>query len=84
MAETNDPQAHGMSLPWPGRKSIAMLRGGSRFGFDANQEYQMPADQWNAIKSNPDAIKPILAWFVKDHYENQLPRLLTLERHCGL
>ncbi|WP_214464539.1 phage portal protein [Levilactobacillus brevis] len=81
MAETNDPQAHGMSLPWPDRKSIYMLRGGSRFGFDANQDYQMPADRWNAIKANPDAIKPILAWFVNDHYTNQLPRLLTLERY---
>lgn len=81
MAETNDPQAHGMSLPWPDRKSIYMLRGGSRFGFDANQDYQMPADEWNAIKANPDAIKPILSWFVNDHYTNQLPRLLTLERY---
>ncbi|STX20390.1 phage portal protein [Levilactobacillus brevis] len=81
MAETNDPQAHGMSLPWPDRKSIYMLRGGSRFGFDTNQDYQMPADEWNAIKANPDAIKPILAWFVNDHYTNQLPRLLTLERY---
>ncbi len=81
MAETNDPQAHGMSLPWPDRKSIYMLRGGSRFGFDANQYYQMPADEWNAIKANPDAIKPILSWFVNDHYTNQLPRLLTLERY---
>ncbi len=58
-----------------------MLRGGSRFGFDANQDYQMPADEWNAIKANPDAIKPILSWFVNDHYTNQLPRLLTLERY---
>lgn len=81
MAETNDPQAHGMSLPWPDRNSKSMLHGGSRFGFDANQEYQMPADTWNAIKANPDAIKPILAWFVNDHYTNQLPRLLTLERY---
>ncbi|GEO67316.1 phage portal protein [Levilactobacillus spicheri] len=81
MAETNDPQAHGMSLPWPDRNSKSMLHGGSRFGFDANQEYQMPADTWNAIKANPDAIKPLLAWFVGDHYRNQLPRLLTLERY---
>lgn len=80
MAETNDLQAHGMGLPYPQSKTVHMLNG-SRFPFNSNQEYQMPASQWDAIKASPEGIKPVLKWFVQDHYTNQLPRLLTLERY---
>lgn len=82
IAETNDLQAHDMSLPDPYvKKSSVSMLDGSRFPFVANQVYRMPSDKWQAIKDNPEAVKPIIQWFVKDHYVNQLPRILTLERY---
>ena len=80
MAETNDLQAHSMSLPFPHKDTLHLLNG-SRFPFNANQNYQMPADKWESIKGNPDAIKDILSFFIQDHYQYQLPRILTLERY---
>jgi len=80
MAETADLQAHAMSLPYPQPNSVRML-GGARFQFDSNQDYRMPADQWATKKNNPELIKPLLSWFINDHYTMQVPRLLTLERY---
>ncbi|VDG18775.1 phage portal protein [Lactobacillus brevis] [Lactiplantibacillus mudanjiangensis] len=80
MAETNDFQAHSISLPWAQHNSLLMLSG-DRFPFNANQDYQMPAEKWEAIKNNSQEITKVLQWFIKDHYSYQLPRILALERY---
>ena len=80
MAETNDYQAHSISLPWAQPNSVVMLSG-NRFPFNANQDYQMPGEKWANIKDNPQAITEVLQWFIKDHYSYQLPRILALERY---
>lgn len=80
MAETNDLMAHGMSLPRPSFNSLHMLDG-NRFPFESNQQYHMPADQWDAIKDSAEAIKPALSWFVQQHYAFQVPRIIALERY---
>ncbi|VDG32873.1 phage portal protein [Lactobacillus brevis] [Lactiplantibacillus mudanjiangensis] len=80
MAETNDFQAHSISLPWAQHNSLLMLSG-DRFPFNANQDYQMPAEKWEASKNNSQEIAKVLQWFIKDHYSYQLPRILALERY---
>lgn len=67
-------------MPYPKPNSVNMLNG-DRFKFGANQQYRAPKNVWESVKSNPTAMQPIIQWFVEDHYTNQLPRILTLERY---
>lgn len=80
IAETNDQMAHAMSMPYPKSNSIHMLTG-ARFNFNANQRYSMPADEWESVKDDASGMHDIIQWFVKDFYNNQLPRIITLERY---
>jgi len=72
--------AHAMSLPYPKNNSLRMLNG-ARFAFNANQRYSMPTDEWEQVKDSPDAMQDIIRWYVQDFYQNQLPRITTLQRY---
>ncbi|VDG31400.1 SPP1 family phage portal protein [Lactobacillus buchneri CD034] [Lactiplantibacillus mudanjiangensis] len=83
MAETNDLMAHYRSIN-PESNSITMLNGkrfGDRYQFQANQQYQIPADTWQALKPMSADFIEMIQWYVNDHYINQLPRILELERY---
>lgn len=75
MATDTDPYALG--------QSINMLNGRRWVGglLNANKQYTMPADDWNTIKSDPEQIKEVLKYFITQHYQYQLPRILELERY---
>jgi len=75
MATDTDPYALG--------QSINMLNGRRWVGglLKANKQYTMPADDWNEIKSDPEKIKEVLQYFITQHYQYQLPRILELERY---
>ena len=75
MATDTDPYALG--------QSIHMLNGKRWVGglLKANKQYTMPADDWNEIKNDPEKIKEVLQYFVTQHYQYQLPRILELERY---
>lgn len=83
MAETNDLVAHSRSIN-PAPKSIHLLNGsrfGGRYGFVTNQPYKIPKATWDAMKDDPQLFEPLVQWYVNDHYTNQLPRILELERY---
>jgi len=83
MAETNDKTAHSLSIN-PKPNSISLLnckRYGGRYAFDTNQRYNIPQATWDAIKDTPAAFEKLVQWYVNDHYTNQLPRILELERY---
>lgn len=81
--ETNDLNAHNRSIR---PQSINMLNGrryGDRYLFDANQVYRIPQAYWEGIKDKPDKddFLQLVQWYVNDHFNNQLPRILELERY---
>ncbi|RDF15331.1 phage portal protein [Levilactobacillus brevis] len=83
MAETNDKTAHSLSIN-PEPNSISLLNGkryGGRYAFDTNQRYSIPQARWDAVKDTPAAFEKLVQWYVNDHYTNQLPRILELERY---
>lgn len=64
-------------------QSINMLNGNRWVGglLKDNKQYMIFENKWNAIKDNPDEIIPVLWYFIKQHYQYQLPRILELERY---
>lgn len=75
MAADTDPYAEG--------QSINMLNG-NRWGVSirtANKTYMMPQSIWDGVKSDEGAMLPYLKYFINEHYNNQLPRILELERY---
>ena len=88
MAETNDRNAHGRSIR-PMWNSITMLNGrryGGRYSFEANQTYAIPRSRWEAACEGSgdmasDKMVELIQWYVNDHYNYQLPRILELERY---
>ena len=54
---------------------------GPRFDFNANQQYRLPSSEWAKVADDPTAMIDVVQWFIKDHYDNQVPRLLTLQRY---
>lgn len=75
MATDKDPYALG--------QSINMLNGNRWVGglIKANKQYMIPESKWNDIKNDPKEIIPILKYFLTQHYQYQLPRILELERY---
>jgi SPP1 family phage portal protein len=75
MATDKDPYALG--------QSINMLNGNRWVGglTKANKQYMIPESKWNDIKNDPKEIIPILKYFLTQHYQYQLPRILELERY---
>ncbi|GHP12986.1 phage portal protein [Lentilactobacillus fungorum] len=83
MAETNDLSAHYRSIN-PQPNSISLLNGrryGNRYSFQTNQAYNIPSSKWEAVKDSPDKFQKLVKWYVSDHFDNQLPRILELERY---
>ncbi|ANK59823.1 phage portal protein [Loigolactobacillus backii] len=81
MAETEDNQAHLNSLPgYPRQGSIDMLSG-DRFYFDSNVVFKMPADVFQGVANDPLALSKYVTNFINQHYNNQMKRLITLERY---
>ncbi len=87
MAETNDLNAHMRSLR-PTWNSIKMLNGrryGGRYPFESNQAYAIPRDKWGSVYTKgQDANQTmidLIQWYVNDHFNFQLPRILELERY---
>lgn len=81
--ETNDRVAHDRSIS---PNSINLLNGrryGDRYLFDANQVYRIPQEFWDGIKDKPDNqdFLDLVQWYVNDHWNKQLPRILELERY---
>ena len=84
MAATNDRDAHTSSLPspYPGYNTRYLLNGESpHFGFDSNQIYRMPADEWQATLFDLNKLTELIQNYVKDFYTNQVPRIVTLQRY---
>jgi SPP1 family phage portal protein len=75
MATDKDPYALG--------RSINMLNGNRWVGglVKANKQYMIPESKWNDIKNDPKEIIPVLKYFLTQHYQYQLPRILELERY---
>lgn len=75
MATDKDPYALG--------RSINMLNGNRWVGglLKANKQYMIPESKWNDIKNDPKEIIPVLKYFLMQHYQYQLPRILELERY---
>ena len=75
MATDKDPYALG--------QSINMLNGNRWVGglIKANKQYMIPESKWNDIKNDPKEIIPVLKYFLMQHYQYQLPRILELERY---
>ncbi|WP_201307874.1 phage portal protein [Companilactobacillus farciminis] len=75
MATDKDPYALG--------RSINMLNGNRWVGglIKANKQYMIPEIKWNDIKNDPKEIIPVLKYFLTQHYQYQLPRILELERY---
>lgn len=75
MATDTDPYALG--------QSINMLNGNRWVDglLKANKQYTIPADTWLKIKDDSEQIIPVLEYFIKQHYQYQLPRILELERY---
>ena len=83
MAETNDLSAHYRSIN-PQPNSINLLNGqryGNRYAFQTNQSYNIPASSWQPIKDDPNQFQKLVQWYVSDHFNSQLPRILELERY---
>lgn len=83
VAETNDLSAHYRSIN-PQPNSINLLNGqryGNRYAFQTNQSYNIPVSSWQPIKDDPDKFQKLVQWYVSDHFNNQLPRILELERY---
>ena len=88
MAETTNQTDHARSIN-PTPNSMPLLNGGrygNRYGFKSNQPYTYPENLY--AKTVPSGTNPgsddflkIVQWFVRDHYENQLKRILELERY---
>lgn len=75
MATDTDPYALG--------QSINMLDG-KRWTdglLKANKQYVMPANEWDIMKDNPQAMIDTIKFFITQHYQYQLPRILELERY---
>ncbi|TLQ05471.1 phage portal protein [Pediococcus stilesii] len=62
----------------PKAKSIMMLSG-PRFSPDANAEFLMPKELFN--QDNPVSVGKYVSKFIQRHYDEQVPRLTTLERY---
>lgn len=83
MAETNDLTAHYRSISTQ-PNSVSLLNGkryGNRYQFQANQQYKIPTASWEALKPKSQPFIDLIQWYVNDHYTNQLPRILELERY---
>ncbi|MEJ6401024.1 phage portal protein [Nicoliella lavandulae] len=89
MATTNDVNAHWRSIP-VAPNSVHMLNGqryNDRNLFNSNQRYQVPQATWDdynkAIKNNADNadFKSFIQWYINDHFNNQVPRIITLQRY---
>lgn len=83
MAETNDLTAHYRSISIQ-PNSVSLLNGkryGNRYQFQANQQYKIPTASWEALKPKSQSFIDLIQWYVNDHYTNQLPRILELERY---
>lgn len=65
-------------------RSINMLDGQrwGQYGFEeVNKIYMMPEADWDSIKNDPLQIIKVLKYFLRHHYDKQLPRILGLERY---
>lgn len=86
MAETNDQNAHYRSIDLI-PNSVPMLNGQRYFdNFFYNQQYQIPADEWESIKQqlesgNLNGLTELGQYYVQDHYQYQVKRILNLERY---
>ncbi|GAY74268.1 phage portal [Lentilactobacillus kosonis] len=79
MAESNDLSAHMRSLNMlPKGKE---RRTGSRYAFNANQEYQIPISAWEKLEPASTDWIEFIQWYVNDHFSYQQPRILELERY---
>lgn len=84
MAATNDRDAHTSSLPspYPDYNTRYLLNGERpHFGFDSNQIYRMPANEWQATLFDLDKLTELVQNYVRDFYTNQVPRIITLQRY---
>lgn len=66
--------------PYVTPNSVGMLSG-TRFNQNANIQYRMPTDIFDQIKEDPVRLGNVAQNFIQRHYEEQLPRLVTLERY---
>ena len=59
------------------------LLNGKRWNSEANKEYVMPKAEFDATfgQGDPEAIKPIVAYFVGRHYMIDQPRITKLQRY---
>ena len=75
MATDIDPYALG--------QSIQMLNGRRWVGglLKANKQYMIPQSEWDKIKDDPKAMIDVVEYFITQHYQYQLPRILELERY---
>lgn len=83
MAETTNQTDHARSIN-PTPNSMPLLNGGrygNRYGFKSNQPYTYPEDLYTKTVPGDTNFLKIVQWFVRDHYENQLPRILELKRY---
>lgn len=78
MPVNNDIVAKEKSRPNPWRHRSNLLDG-SRWGFEANQDFVMP--EYLFDEADSESVKTALANFVEKHYNNQVERLITLERY---
>lgn len=88
MAETTNRSDHMRSIDIK-PNSLPMLNGGrygNRYGFETNQPYIYPTDDYKVLKPTSEgqpsaAFIKMVQWFVNDHYTYQLKRILELERY---
>lgn len=57
------------------------LLNGHRFNLEANKNYIMPNEVWEAKKDNPQAVAELVAPFVEHHFTNEAPRITELQRY---
>ncbi|ERL63850.1 phage portal protein [Schleiferilactobacillus shenzhenensis] len=81
MATTDDQEAYYSSLPDAVRRNTVNMLSGRRFALTARQEYRFPQDLFDQAKNDPAALGKIATTFISDHYNNQVPRIMTLERY---
>lgn len=81
MAETEDRQAHIMSLPGYPKPDTLSLLDGDRFTFDSNATFRMPDDVFEAVKYDPEKLAKYVQYYINQHYNYQIRRLVTLERY---
>lgn len=81
MATTDDQEAYYSSLPDAVRRNSVNMLSGRRFALTARQEYRYPQALFDQVKNDPAALGKVATTFISDHYQNQVPRIMTLERY---